>query len=859
VIVLQISHSLPREGISMAGVRRSWALALVVLLMAAIAGLTVRGQTATKPNKAGEISENNGLFRSTASLEATGSIAGRLTDLMSTPLGGATLVLRNEATGTESRTTTGRNGSYRFTGLAAGDYTLEAESERLGRGRLEGIVVAAGHEARLQTAMEFELQTSRSNPGIGHATGAANPELSPARSAVSAEASAERPAASEMPASAALAIASIVGNSVREMPGAQTPALIAEFASIPPLEMAVSGRPVVELVREIPATMTPVVTAVVAEETLQGLALRGFELTQTQWTAPARVAASDVDPVTAAVTTTLTAEQLQGLPVSGRRWQDFVLDTPTAAAEAGGGPQQSLRGAGQEPAETRVDGASMRLAFGAAGGSGADSGAGAGSSGQGSTASPSGMGRAWVGGRGFVLGETAGREVQTTAGNVEAETARSAGGRMNLDTERGTNGLHGQGFLFDRQNTWGAQNPFSQWIKESAPATESTIPTFMPLSYTPPDHETTWGIGVGSQLRRDKLFWFGALDGYERNDPGLATVKHPEQFFAQPSNDQMQVLSARLGLSGANPVAAGLAAYSNMLETLDGLLGPSPRTAAQWVGFARMDWKAAERHRFSLEGTGATWNSPGGGLTRVSETYGANSFGTSEASEEWLLGRWEAFITPNLMAVTQGSAGRNILSDHAETPSGFEQKFLNPSVWGQLPQIVVDSHYGFTIGNPSRFGEGSYPDEKLYEGQEMLDWVRGSLLVKAGLELNHNADATSLLRNQTGTYSYSSVENFASDALAFAAFGVGGELNPNNEHNCDQTGKVWRDSTGTLRGLGYLPCYSYYSQVMGPTNWHLSTNDWPVTPQRSGSRGSCLWFPLGCVGNWSRCRRRLPC
>ena len=70
------------------------------------------------------------------------------------------------------------------------------------------------------------------------------------------------------------------------------------------------------------------------------------------------------------------------------------------------------------------------------------------------------------------------------------------------------------------------------------------------------------------------------------------------------------------------------------------------------------------------------------------------------------------------------------------------------------------------------------------------------------------------------------MENFASDALAFAAFGLNGQLNPMDQHNCDQTGKVWRDSAGTLHGLGYLPCYSYYSQTMGPTDWWLSTNDW---------------------------------
>ena len=39
---------------------------------------------------------------------------------------------------------------------------------------------------------------------------------------------------------------------------------------------------------------------------------------------------------------------------------------------------------------------------------------------------------------------------------------------------------------------------------------------------------------------------------------------------------------------------------------------------------------------------------------------------------------------------------------------------------------------------------------------------------------------------------------------------------------------MWRDSGGGLRGAGYLPCYSYYSQTIGPTDWHLSTNDWAV-------------------------------
>ena len=108
--------------------------------------------------------------------------------------------------------------------------------------------------------------------------------------------------------------------------------------------------------------------------------------------------------------------------------------------------------------------------------------------------------------------------------------------------------------------------------------------------------------------------------------------------------------------------------------------------------------------------------------------------------------------------------------------------------------------------------------------------MRGGLLVKGGIEVNHNLDAVSLLRNRTGTYNYEYVENFISDALAFKKFGVVSPTDyqdPNNYmHNCDETGTVWRDSNNGLRGEGGIPCYSYYSQMMGPSAWRLSTNDW---------------------------------
>jgi len=846
----------------------------------------------------------------------SGSLAGRLTDLHSAPLAGVSLVLRNQATGAELRATTQKNGVFRIPSLAVGEYTLEADEPRLGRGQIEGIVVSGGVESRVQAAMRFEPAAPAPTPPASLAVAASDRIAAPASAA--AERSASPPAfvaatAVELnqhepsPASLAAAsfryvpplaaippqtvsapgpalIAAVTGrvwpvasrsvpapapqpNPSREFPG--NPAIAPTASSTLP-QPAANAPAIPQLHAALETQSAPIESALAlaVPRTLSLPEQIGPELLLSDMVAeideimlhsptgiePIAGAPEKPDPVSPAVDSTLTAAQLQALPVSGRRWQEFLLDEPAATASPDA-TQPSFRGASPDSAELTVEGVSTRLAFGGSAGAPDASDPSSQESGQ-----ENAERQGWGGGRGLGVSEAAIREVTTAAGNVEAESMRSPGGRTAIRTESGGDALHGQGFLFDRQNTWGARNPYTQWVTETsqfepfAQFNATQFPVFdnfqysngqpgPPQSYTPPDHETVWGLGVGSRIRRDKLFWFAALDSYHRNDAAVSMVKHPylqtpsdcgtppcapvtTGFFAVPSEAQMQLLSAQLDLGSANPDAEGLTAYSQMLEKLAGLLGPAPRTAAQWIGFGRLDWQAAERHRFTLEGAGDNWNAPGGGLTRVSESYGNHSFGSSQAGMKWLQARWEAYLTPNLLAVTQGSAARINVTARPDTPSSFEQEFMNGNFSGQLPEIVVDNRYGFTIGNPSRFGQGSYPDERSYDGREMLDWIHNKLLVRAGFELDHNADATSLLRNQSGTYVYSKVENFISDALAFEKYGFADALDENNPHNCDVTGKPWYTPDGQLMGLGAIPCYSHYSQTVGPTNWHLSTNDW---------------------------------
>ena len=624
--------------------------------------------------------------------ENTGTLDGKLTDLHSAPLVQAVVIARNLTTGEATRSVTGKNGSYHFTGLGPGEYRLEAEAPELGRGAVDGILVSAGHATRVQAALAMELP----------------------------------------------------------MP-----------------------------------------------------------------TLPIAADLHELDPVSDAVTTLIPAEALIAIPVNSRSWQEFAAITPAInptsqtqrdgnqlgdESAVGSEPQQeSLFIAGStNPTSASIDGMPTSPGF------------------QSSSSRESRQTES--------VGESAVLSMEARTGTAPADEASSAGGAFRLSTNQGHNELHGQAFYFDKQNLWGAQNPFTQWIQQTAPASGVQTAQFSALPYTPANARQTIGLGAGGQIRRDKLFWFAALDGLLANDPAVATVRHPADFFAQPTLDDLTVLAARLNLPGTAIEEAAATNYSNWLKGMAGLLGPVPRTSSQWQGFGRIDWQG-ERHHLSLASNAASATAPGGAASRSSETYGSHSFGNSQASDTWNLAKLDSFLTPNLLNAAAALYSRHVQSETPQTPSAFESPLL-ANAWGQLPEIVADSKYGFVLGKPARLGKSSFPDERNFAAQDTLSWVRAAHLVKFGASFDHISDSVGTLVNQTGTYSYPSVLNFISDAASFLQYGFNGVDNPTApDHNCDTTGRVHSISGGNLGGLGDLPCYSWYSQRIGPTNWKLSSNE----------------------------------
>jgi len=836
---------------------------------------------------------------------AAGSLAGRLTDLYSAPLAGATVVLRNRITGAEASATTAKDGAFHFASLDAGEYELEADDPRLGHGSLDRVLITGGVKARIQAALEFKpalVATAARSQSAAPSAIAALPlaaprpalsvaapvqvaaiayeplrlfparerEIPPQRFFPQASPSAERLALlsaqvlprveTPQPSPSTLTL-----NQLQQQPASPTEAsagartgginspdclkkihqglkpwidepLCGTTQVVPfqkPMNATINPQPPARLLAArqrapLETASPPPIELALATSPPHGLPLPSyFASTPSSYAAAASgltvaslpgqpsmsaiaTATKQAEPSTEAATTTVAAEQLQALPLGGRRWQAFLLNAPGSSAATDS--EQPAYRASQEPAEISIDGASTSLAFGAT--AGAETAA----ENSDSEEQPGSANKSRSGGHG--VSEAAVSEVTTAAGNAEAGQMRAAGGATNIRTEGGSNPLRGQVFLFDRQNSWGARNPFTKWTQNTGSV---AAPSFVSSPYTPPDHEIVLGAGIGGRIRRNKLFWFAALDSNHRNDPGVATVKNASEFFytPEPTSASVVLLASRLGesLNQAYNDYLGVprsGLTSAGLEQLASLLGPAARTQARWTGFGRIDWLMAERHRLTLESTGENLNSPGGGLTRVSATEGNHSFGSRQASQQSLMARWEAYLSSNLQAVTQASVRRSIASAKPETPSDFEKSFLSGNSWGQLPQIVIDSSNGFTIGNLTRFGQGSYPDERSYQARQMMNWVHGKLLLRGGFEVDRHLDETSFLRNQTGSYHYSNVASFISDALAFEKYGYSDALDALYPHNCGATNTKW----------GSQPCYSYYSQTMGPANWRLSTNDW---------------------------------
>src|SRR5260370_19219472 len=221
----------------------------------------------------------------------------------------------------------------------------------------------------------------------------------------------------------------------------------------------------------------------------------------TQEVVDVTAAAPQINYVSPEFAPTLNQTAISNLPINGGRWSSFAMLTPGVVSNGSGFGLLSFRGISTLLNNNTVDGADNNQAF---------------------FSEERGRTRA-----GYSTPKAAIDEFQVNTSNYSAEYGRSAGGVVNTVTKSGTNQIHGETYFYDRDNVWGAINPFTKLAVPSGPATFTQVP------YKPTDWRKMAGFAVGGPIIKDKLFWFLTYDWYHRNFPGAAIARDANVVFPQ--------------------------------------------------------------------------------------------------------------------------------------------------------------------------------------------------------------------------------------------------------------------------------------------------------------------------------------
>jgi hypothetical protein len=492
--------------------------------------------------------------------------------------------------------------------------------------------------------------------------------------------------------------------------------------------------------------------------------------------------------------------QISNLPINGGRWSSFAVLTPGVVASADGFGLLSFKGMSTLQNNNTIDGADNNQAF---------------------FAEERGRTRA-----GYSTPKVAIQEFQVNTSNYSSEYGRAVGGVTNTVTKSGTNAIHGEIYFYDRDNAWGATNPFTTLTTQTSPGVFTTSP------FKPKDWRKMSGIGIGGPIIKDKLFFYFAFDWYMRNFPGTSIAFSPKTFFATPSAATITTLSTRLGLpagtSTDQTAATGWGAYNKGLNDLLTTTGATPRTGEQFIWLPKIDWQINNKNRFSFVLNRMRWASPAGIQTQASNTYGIRSFGNDYVKTTWGVAKLTTSFTNNLVNEFRMQYGRDFEFENPQVPTPYEQANLvnsgifpgYTSQYGLPPELTISN--GWNLGVANFLTRPKYPDETRQQYADTFTWAHGKHTFKFGEDFTHVFDDTANLRYQYGSFSETSLLNYFSDL---------------NKANACTTG-----SGATLRNV---PCYSSFNQSFGPLGFKLSTNeyaffvqdDWKIHPRFSLSIG----------------------
>ena len=330
----------------------------------------------------------------------------------------------------------------------------------------------------------------------------------------------------------------------------------------------------------------------------------------------------------------VSQQQIENLPINGRRVDSFVLLTPAVSNDYVYGLLTFRGVAGQNT--FLVDGVDTTEGF-----------------------YNENAGRTRIASQ---ISQDAVDQFQVVSSNYSAEFGHAMGGVVNTVTKSGANQMHGSAYWFYRSTGFNAKDHFA--------------------SFNPSEKRNQLGAEIGGPIKKDKLFYYANFETTRRNFPMLDSLNTNAVSGATQTWNQCGVASG--GFPAAT--AAQCTAINGLLPRF---FGSIDRKLDQELYFAKLDYRLSDRNSLSASFNFLHAVSPNGIQTGAVSTTGSalNSNGNDFATVKNGRLQWVAVPTSTL-----SNEFRFGLATDRQADSN------NPALLGQgLGQIAL-SVYGTNIG-----------------------------------------------------------------------------------------------------------------------------------------------------------------
>ncbi len=390
----------------------------------------------------------------------------------------------------------------------------------------------------------------------------------------------------------------------------------------------------------------------------------------------------------------VTETLVSNLPVSSRRWEQFVLLTPGVNPDgvAGG---MSFHGINNLYNNNSVDGANNNYNYDG-----------------GSRGQPAQDGYAYSG--------DSIREFQVGSSGFGAEVGQVAGGTVNAVTKSGTNAYHGDLFYNGRTQGLNAEDPVTKT---------------QPTPAVPTHQQDQWGGSLGGRIIKDKLFFFVTDDGYRKVNPQTVTTNQlspPLSSIGTPGGLACPTLTAAGVTAGATvpSLAQCLAARDYILAHFTGTF---PRTLRQDIELVKLDYQLNTSNHISGVANIRDWKQT------QDPTLLYNGQGNSLIQDRFVIANWTSVIGTNKV-------------NEFRYQWGIDNPFQELNNAAGLANVNLSNLFSYGSGT----GTPSYTTEVRNQISDNFSWTKGTHAIKFGVDMNFIFENLRGSNSAGGQYAYSS-------------------------------------------------------------------------------------------------------